>query len=63
MSKGMTDNQEEPVIVAITEDELRDYLAQNKRSVAEWDVLPKYLWGVSDIGASGYGGKVMSKNT
>jgi len=63
MSKAVRTNQEKAHIIAIDENELRDYLNQNKRSAGQWDVLPKYLWGVSDIIKSGYGQVVMSTNT
>lgn len=48
VSKGIKDNQEQPQIIEMNEDELREHLVRQKKSVGQWDVLPKYLWGVSE---------------
>lgn len=45
-SKGITDNREEPEIVEVTEDELREILQQNHHNTAQWEVLPRHLWGI-----------------
>lgn len=45
-SDGVKENREKPIILELTEDELREILRQNNHPVSEWDVVPKHLWGV-----------------
>lgn len=46
-SRGVKDSRERPRIVQLTDGELREILTKSGRKVGEWDVLPRYLWGVS----------------
>lgn len=50
-------------VIELTEPELREILTSNGRRVGGWDVLPRYLWGVSGEWFGGLGEIVMSKNT
>mgnify|MGYP001812145524 CR=1 FL=1 len=49
MSASIKENQESYKIIELTEDELREILREKRRSVADWDVLPRYLWGMGDL--------------
>jgi len=48
VSKGVAENRETPEIIELTEDELREYLREKDHNAANFDVVPKYLWGVSN---------------
>lgn len=45
-SKKVKKHREEPRIIELTEDELREILMQHHHKVGEWDVVPRHLWGV-----------------
>lgn len=50
VSKGIKTNRYNPVIYTCDEDTVRELLAEQKCKVANWDVLPKYLWNVDPAG-------------
>jgi hypothetical protein len=45
-STDVKQNRERPKIVELTEDELREILRAHNKKAANFDVLPKYLWGI-----------------
>jgi hypothetical protein len=50
VSSGIKKNRDKPRIIELSEDELREVLRENgKEKIAEWDVLPKYIWNIGQI--------------
>lgn len=48
VSKGITTSRLKPRIVQLNESELREILSSYGHKVANWDVMPRYLWGATE---------------
>jgi hypothetical protein len=49
-SRGVKENREKPQIYMADEDTIREMLHEQGKGTAQWDVLPKYLWGFDPKG-------------
>lgn len=46
VSKGVVANREKPITIEINEAELREILREQEKTIADWEVLPRYIWGL-----------------